>query len=97
MAPATTLRWFKDLIRTEARARVFGLWLLAIPALLIWAGYYEDTVLAQVLLIFGLFLLFVIIPWLVILPQTFMNLVPAILPTDLFTWRLLGLMGLPHS
>ena len=93
VAPATTLRWFKEMISTEVRVRTLGLFALAMPALLIWAGVSEDTVLAQVLLIFGLFFLLVIIPWLLFFPRSYMELVGALIPSDLMAWRLLGLMG----
>ena len=55
VAPATTLRWVKDMISTETRVQTLGLYVLVLPALMIWAGASEDTLLANVLLIFGLF------------------------------------------
>ena len=93
VAPATTMRWFTALIETEARVRTLGLCVLPLPALMIWAGSTEDTALALVLLIFGLFFLFVTIPLLLFFPRTFIDLARAFLPASLMTWRLLGLMG----
>ena len=93
VAPATTLRWFTAMIETEGRVRTLGLCVLLLPVLMIWAGSTEDTALALVLLIFGLFLLFVAIPLLLFFPRSFMDLASAFLPTSLMTWRLLGLMG----
>lgn len=77
----------------ETRVRVLGLCTLAIPALLIWAGASEDTGLAHVLLIFGVFFLLVIIPWLVFFPRSFIEITSSLLPSDLMVWRLLGLLG----
>lgn len=93
LAPAVTLRWFKHMIGTETRVRTFGISALALPALLIWAGASEDTLLANVLLIFGLFILLITIPWLVFFPRSFMDFTRALLPSNLMAWRLLGLSG----
>ncbi len=93
VSPAATLRWFKDMIRTETRIRTLGVFALTLPALMIWAGASEDTVLAQVLLIFGLFFLLFAIPWLVFFPRSYMELTSSLLPSNLMGWRLLGLLG----
>ena len=93
VSPAATLRWFKDMIKTETRVRTLGLFALTLPALMIWAGASEDTVLAQVLLIFGLFFLLFAIPWLVFFPRSYMELTSSLLPSNLMGWRLLGLLG----
>jgi hypothetical protein len=93
VAPATTLRWVKDMISTETRVRTLGLYALVLPALMIWAGASEDTVLANVLLIFGLFYLLVAIPWLVFFPRSYMEFTNSLLPSNLMGWRVLGLLG----
>ena len=93
VAPATTLRWVKDMISTETRVRTFGLCALVLPALMIWAGASEDTVLANVLLIFGLFFLLLPIPWLVFYPRSYMEFTNFLLPSNLMGWRVIGLLG----
>jgi hypothetical protein len=93
VAPATTLRWVKDMISTETRVRTLGLYALVLPALMIWAGASEDTVLANVLLIFGLFYLLIAIPWLVFFPRSYMEFTNSLLPSNLMWWRVLGLLG----
>ncbi len=93
VSPAATLRWFKDMIRTETRVRTLGVFALTLPALMIWAGASEDTVLAQVLLIFGLFFLLFAIPWLVFFPRSYIEFTSSLLPSNLMGWRLLGLLG----
>ena len=93
LAPATTQRWVKDMISTETRVRALGLYALVLPALMIWAGASEDTVLAGVLLIFGLFFLLVTIPWLVFFPRSYMEIANFFLPSNLMGWRVLGLLG----
>ncbi len=93
VAPATTLRWVKDMIRTETRVRTLGLYAVVLSALMIWAGASEDTVLANVLLIFGLFYLLFAIPWLVFFPRSYMEFANSLLPSNLMVWRVLGLLG----
>jgi len=93
VAPATTLRWVKDMIRTETRVRTLGLYALVLSALMIWAGASEDNVLAGVLLIFGLFFLLIAIPWLVFFPRSYMEFANSFLPSNLMRWRVLGLLG----
>jgi hypothetical protein len=93
VAPATTLRWVKNMISTEIRVRTLGLYALVLPALMIWAGASEDTILANVLLIFGLFYLLIAIPWLVFFPRSYMEFTNSLLPSNLMGWRVLGLLG----
>ncbi len=93
VAPATTLRWVKDMISTETRVRTLGLYALVLPALMIWAGASEDTVLAYVLLVFGLLFLLLPIPWLVFFPRSYMEFTNSLLPSNLMGWRVLGLVG----
>ncbi len=93
VAPVASLRWFNELIAKEARVRMMGICSLFMPALLIWAGTSEDTTLAGVLLIFGLFFLIVAIPWLVFFPRSYIEFSRSLLPTNLLAWRLLGVLG----
>jgi hypothetical protein len=93
VAPAITLRWNKDMISTETRVRTLGLYALVLPALLIWAGASEDSGLANVLLIIGLFYLLVAIPWLVFFPRSYMEFANPLLPSNLMVWRVLGLLS----
>ncbi len=93
VAPATTMKWLKNLIGTTKRVRTTGLTVLVFPVILIWVGISEETLLAQVLLILGLFLLFFSIPWLVFFPQSFIELANWLLPSGLMAWRVLGLLG----
>lgn len=94
--PAATLRWVEDRIDTESRTRSFGLYTLPVPGLMIWAGASEDSGLAGVLLIFGLFIL-AGIPWLVFFPRSYMEFCGAFVPpnasSNLMGWRMLGLLG----
>lgn len=97
VAPAATLRWFAERISTEARTRAFGASMLILPAAMIWAGASEDSGLAGVLLIFGLFILFAIVGWLWAFPRSYMEFCGAFLPHDenssMVGWRVLGLLG----
>ncbi len=97
VAPGVTLRGFRVMIKTHARTRVFGgcLVLIAVPT--IWAGGTETSTLATVLLVLGWFVLVISVPALVLFPRVYMAIAEAVLPaethTDMFGWRLLGLLG----
>jgi len=96
--PAATLRWTVErLIPTESRTRIYGICVVPLPAAMIWAGASEDSGLAGILLIFGLFM-FAVIPWLVIFPRSFMEFCGIFLPshTDskLIGWRAIGTLGI---
>ena len=95
--PAATLRWFEEKVLTASRTRLFGLCLLPLAALMIWVGAEQDSGLAAVLFIFGLFIIIVAVPWLVFFPRTFMDVCSAFLPPDpgsnLMGWRAAGLFG----
>ena len=94
--PAATLRWFEERIKTETRTRLIGIYALPVPGLMIWAGASEDSGLAGVLLILGLFML-VASAWLVLLPRSYMEFCGAFLPpepgSNLRRWRMIGLLG----
>ncbi len=96
LAPAVSLRWFGERISTETRTRIFGIYMLPLPALMIWAGASEDSGLAGVLLILGLFIL-VGIPWLAFFPRSYMDFCGLFLPpresSNLVGWRTLGLLA----
>lgn len=94
--PAATLRWFAKCIETEARTRLFGVCVLPIPGAMIWAGASEESGLAGVLLIFGVFMLMVIV-WPVVFPRSYMEFCGAFVAHDpssnLMGWRMIGLVG----
>ena len=99
--PAATLRWTENLIlQTEKRTRTYGICVLPVPGLMIWAGASEESGLAAALLIFGLFML-AAIPWLVFFPRSFMEFCGMFLPPDvnsrLIGWRVIGMLGLMLS
>ena len=80
--PAATLRWTEDrFLQTESRTRIYGISVLPIPGLMIWAGASEDSDLAALLLIFGLFML-TALSWLVFFPRSFMDFCEIFLPPD---------------
>jgi hypothetical protein len=96
IVPATMLYGFRHLIRTNTRTRVFGLCLLPLGALLIWAGGTGHSTLAEILVIVGcIFAGATVI--LMIVPQAYLLLYDALVPADasgdLFGWRILGVVG----
>ena len=65
---------------------------------MIWSGMSENSSLAAVLFIFGIFFLVVAIPALVLFPNVYMSIAESMLPADdpagnLFGWRILGLVS----
>ncbi len=94
--PGATLRWFEDRIQTESRTRLFGICMLPLPGIMIWAGASEDSGLAGFMLILGLFIL-AVSPWLVLFPRSYMDFCGAFVPPDpssnLMGWRMIGLLG----
>ncbi len=97
LIPATTLRWFSEAIKIEGRTRGFGAIVVLIAVPMLWSGMSENTGLASVLFIMGIFLLVVAIPALVLFPNVYMSLANSFIPEDLsgnlFGWRILGLVG----
>ncbi len=97
LIPASALRWFGEAIKTEGRTRVSGAIVVLIAVPMIWSGMSENTGLASVLFILGIFFLVVAIPALVLFPNVYMSLAISFVPDDfsgnLLGWRLLGLVG----
>ncbi len=97
LVPASALRWFGEAIKTEGRTRIFGAIVALIAVPMIWSGISEDTSLAGVLLIFGVFVLVFAVPALVLFPRVYMSLGNSVVPDDLsgnlLGWRILGLVG----
>ncbi len=96
-APAASLRWFGEAIKTKTRTRVFGAVVVLITVPMMWAGMLENSTLANVLFILGVFIFVVSILALVLFPSAYMSVAGSFLPSDassnLFGWRLLGLVS----
>ncbi len=96
VAPAATLRWFKETIACSGRLRTLGAFLVPLGAAMAWAGASEDSGLATFLTVFG---------WgflgasalLVLFPGVYRAMANPFLPSDtsgsLFLWRFRGLAG----
>lgn len=95
--PAYTFRWFGTVIKTQARTRVLGTVVTMIALLMVWAGMSQRAGLEAVLFVFGIFILVIAVPGLLLFPSIYMNLANSLMPDDLsgtlFGWRLLGLLG----
>jgi len=68
-----------------------------IALLMVWAGMSQRAGLEAVLFVFGIFMLVIAVPGLLLFPSIYMNLANSLMPDDLsgtlFGWRLLGLLG----
>ena len=97
LAPAATLRWFGEAIKTEARTRMLGAFAVLIAWLMIWSGIDENSGLAAIMFILGVFIFVIAIPALVLFPRVYMSVAESVLPADfgtnLFGWRMFGLVG----
>ena len=98
VAPGATSGWFRHVIGTTRRTRIFGACVvLVLAAPMVWAGASEDTGIATLLFVLGIFIVAVTIPMLVVFPRAYMDLAAMFLPaeddSDFVGWRLLGLVG----
>ncbi len=97
IAPAPTLRWFKQTSANNGRLRTFGAFIVTLGATMAWAGASEDSGLATFLTVFGWGFLGYSALVLVLFPGIFRAMVNAFLPSDtsgsLFVWRFRGLAG----
>ena len=97
VAPALTLRWFKETVASNGQLRTFGSFLVTLGAAMAWAGASEDSGLATFLTVFGWGLLGLSALALVLFPGIYRAMANAFLPSDtsgrLFWWRFRGLAG----
>ena len=97
VAPAASLRWFKEKIRTNGRIRILGALALTLGATIVWAGASEDSVLATILSVFGWAIVGISTPVLVLFPGAYLAIADTMLPSDatasLKWWRMRGLAG----
>ena len=97
VAPAATLRWFKETIASNGRLRTLGAFFVTLGAAMAWAGASEDSGLATFLTVFGWgFLVFSALVS-VLFPGIYRAIANPFLPSDtrgsLFLWRFRGLAG----
>ena len=80
LAPAATLRLFGEAVKTEARTRMLGTFAVLIALLMIWSGIDQNSGLASIMFIFGVLILVITIPALVLFPRGYMSVanVPSI-------------------
>ncbi len=97
VAPAATLRWFKETIASNGRLRTLGAFLVTLGAAMAWAGASEDSGLATFLTVFGWGFLGISALGLVLFPGIYRAIADRFLPSDtsgsLFLWRFRGLAG----
>ncbi len=97
VAPAATLRWFKETVASNGRSRTLGAFLVTLGAVMAWAGASEDSGLATFLTVFGWGFLGTSVLVLVLFPGIYRAIANPFLPSDtsgsLFFWRFRGLAG----
>jgi len=96
VAPEATLGWFKETIASNARLRMFGAFLMASGAAMVWASASEDSGLGTFLTIFGWGILVISAPLLVLFPGVYRAIANPFMPSDTsgyFLWRFAGLAG----
>ena len=98
VAPAPTLRWFKEPVASNGRLRPFGSFLVTLGAAMAWAGASEDSGLATFLTVSGWVVLVSSALVLVLFPGVYRAIANPFMPSDtsnFFLWRCAGLAGLP--
>jgi len=97
VAPAATLRWFKEAVASNHRLRTLGAFVVPLGAAMAWAGASEDSGLATFLTVFGWGFLGFSTLVLVLFPGIYRAMANRFLPSDtggsLFLWRFRGLAG----
>ena len=97
VAPAATLRWFKETVASNGRLRTLGAFLVSLGAAMAWAGASEDSGLATFLTVFGWGFLGTSVLFLVLFPGVYRAMANPFLPSNtsgsLFLWRFRGLAG----
>jgi hypothetical protein len=97
VAPAATLRWFKETVASNHRLRTLGASFVPLGTAMVWAGASEDSGLATFLTVYGRGILGVSVLVLVLFPGIYRAMANAFLPSDtsgsLFLWRFRGLAG----
>ena len=98
VAPAPTLRWFKEAIASNARIRMLGAFFMALGGAMVWAGTSEDSGLATFLTVLGWVMLVISALVLVLFPGVYHTIANPFMPSDtsgsLFLWRVRGLAGI---
>ncbi len=98
VAPAISLGWFQAAVKTQQRTRTLGVVALLLAFAMIWPSFSEESGLATVLFILGIFLLFVIVLGLFVFPGFIMGIANPITPhrtaESLARWRIVGLFGM---
>ena len=97
VAPALTLRWFKETVASDHRLRTLGASFVPLGAAMVWAGASEYSGLATFLTVFGWGILGNSTLVLVLFPGIYRAIATPFLPSDtsgsLFLWRFRGLAG----
>ena len=97
VAPAATLRWFKETVASNHRLRTLGASFVPLGAAMVWAGASEDSGLAAFLTVYGWGILGTSVLVLVLFPGVYRAMANRFLPSDtsdsLFLWRFRGLAG----
>ena len=98
IAPAAALRWVSQAIKTEARTRMLGIFAVLIGSLMMWAGMNLQIGLEIIIFIFGVLIVMVSVPALLLFPNAYMSVASSMLPADadtsFFGWRILGLVSI---
>ena len=98
VAPALTLRWFKETIASNARIRMLGAFVMALGGAMVWAGTSEDSGLATFLTVSGWVVLVSSALVLVLFPGVYRAIANPFMPSDtsnFFLWRCAGLASVP--
>lgn len=98
VAPAPSLRWFRNVVATDRGLRKLGAFILVLGVTLIWAGFAQESGLAQILFYVGICIVGASTLLLLVFPSLYRGLVDSMMPEDtdgvLLFARLKGLSGI---
>lgn len=96
--PAATLRWTHSVLAEDAKRQRVGAGLVGLGGLMIFAGWSQDSLLATVVLVFGIGTVLFAAVGLLVVPKGLSNVRQTLEPNvpigTTMGWRLLGLGGL---
>jgi len=93
-APDASMKFLsKILTSTKTRTRLFGLFILGLGVAMIVAAWGSSLIIGKVILIWGEFVVFMAIVFLLIFPDIYRQIVEFFLNVDSTVLRLIGILG----
>lgn len=82
VAPASALRWFRNLVSTNRGLRMLGTPILLLGLTMIWAGSTQESGLAEILYVVGFMFVGTSSLLLLLFPGAYRSMVESLIPED---------------